>query len=233
MSQILGVNIGPHYLVGVPFESSPEWFQAIALLVFLAGLSLIGSLIVSVDRTRSDISEFSFGVFQVILFVSTFLAGMVTIRLEQRWLAAPLVVLIIFATQHLKKRLQLTSISAALFLLGNLVLSSYYLPNSSQLFFNGWQAGANATISQVGAAWEFSSKANQPLIIVDAANFEGLVGYVDGLMTANTPFDAEVLGFPTIEDAMTMVSFGESVVLQIEEGSGELIVVNSPPGFSD
>ncbi len=230
--QILGVNLGPPYLVGVPFESSPEWFQATALAVLLAGLTLLGALIVSIDRTRSEAHKYAFALFQLVLFACVFVAGMVTIRLEQRWLAAPFVVLMICAAKRITRKVDIGSTSAALFILGNLLLSSYYLPNSNQLFFNGWQAGAAATISQVGSAWEYSSEANKPLIIVDATNFEGLMGYVDSLMTANTPIDADVVGVPTIEDAKAIPGFEESVVLQIEEGTGKFLIVSSPTGFS-
>ena len=231
LGQILGVNLGPHYLVGVPFESSPEWLQALSLFVLIIGLILLFSLVVSIDRKRPNRAEYSFAVFQFLLFVSVFMAGMVTIRLEQRWLVAPFLVLIVVAAQNIKRKLNLSSVLSILFLSGNLILSSYYLPNSSQLFFNGWQAGAASTISQVESAWEYSSRTNQPLIIVDAGNFAGLSEYIENLMTANTPFDGEVLGFPTLEEVGGTFSLEGLVILQLEEGTGRFLVVSSPADF--
>lgn len=231
LGQILGVNLGPAYLVGAPFEASPEWFQVLSLFVLLTGLFLLFSVVVLIDRSRHRGAEFSFGVFQFFLFTSVFIAGMVTIRLEQRWLVAPLVVLIIFAAQSIKWDFKLSSIVSVLFLLGNVMLSSFYLPNSSQLFFNGWQAGAATTISQVESAWEYSSKTSQPLVIVDAENFSGLSEYIDNVMTANTPFEVEVLGYPTIDEAQKALSLEELVILQVEEGTGKLVVLSSPLDF--
>jgi hypothetical protein len=146
-------------------------------------------------------------------------------------LVAPFLVLIVVAAQNIKRKLNLSSVLSILFLSGNLILSSYYLPNSSQLFFNGWQAGAASTISQVESAWEYSSRTNQPLIIVDAGNFAGLSEYIENLMTANTPFDGEVLGFPTLEEVGGTFSLEGLVILQLEEGTGRFLVVSSPADF--
>jgi hypothetical protein len=229
--QILGFNLGPEYLVGVSFDSSAEWVQVSALVTIFAGVvTFLGSLI-NLRWVDFRSEKHFFGVFQFFLVLVVFFSGMVTIRLEQRWLVAPFILIVIGIAQILNKGPMSGRFFAGLFLSMNIVLSTFYLPNSNQLFFNQWQSRAEGYISQLEEAWDYSAKGQRPIVLILGEQSGTLPSYLDDLMTANSPFDGEFVVVGSIEEASYVPEVKDMVVIMEKESTQQLIVVQRPSDF--
>ena len=229
--QILGFNLGPEYLVGVPFDLSPEWIQISALVSVFAGtLAFVGSLI-SFRKINLSREKYFFGFFQVVLFLVVFLSGMVTIRLEQRWLVAPFIIVVISIAQIMHRSPIPVKFFAGLFVSINVLLSSFHIPNSNQLFFNQWQSRAGVYLSQVKQAWEYSAEKDRPIVLILSEQSATLPHYLDDLLTANSPYDGEFLVVGSSEEASLLPNFEELVVIVELQPNLELVVVESPNEF--
>lgn len=97
---LVGVNSGPEYLIGLPFQNLSAIFKVIAILLTLLiiiPLSVYTYQQVKNFKTTTTQEKNAFYLFislAVLLFV-LLVPAVLTIRLEQRWLQAPSVVLLL------------------------------------------------------------------------------------------------------------------------------------------
>jgi hypothetical protein len=231
--QILGFNLGPEYLVGVPFDLSPEWIQIFALVSVSAAIIAFTGFLASLRQINLSREKYIFGFFQFVLFLVVFLSGMVTIRLEQRWLVAPFIIVVITMAQIMHRSPLPLKFFAGLFLSINVLLSTFYIPNSNQLFFNQWQSRADAYLSQVEQAWEYSAQKDSPIVLIVSDQSATLPRYLDDLLTANSLYDGEFSVVGSIEEASFIPGIEDLFVIVEQQPNLELVIVEYPNDFLD
>ena len=145
VSSLLGVNSGPDYLIGVRFEALPSHGKWVFLAMFLAPMIVsVGLSLRWAWLRRSGLSSgwrahyewLSLGV----LMAAMLAPGVITIRLEQRWLLAPFIILVVIFAERaaFAAALWRPGVRAAFGLsvaIGSLGLDTLYANGFSQVFF--------------------------------------------------------------------------------------------------
>lgn len=226
--QLLGVNFGPPYLVGVSFEVEPLIIQVISLLTMGAGVILLLRVFLKFRREQ-ETNERSLLTFQIGLLFTTFISGMVTMRLEQRWLAAPLVIMLIIITSHARNTKKEKTI-LSIFIAGSLISNMYFVSNSSQIFFRGAQDYAQKILNVMGPAWGVAAKSDSPIILISSQDAVQQALNFTQILSSNSPFQAEIQGAESINAAKKLASYSSAYVFEINQQTGDIKQTSIPVG---
>ncbi len=223
--QVFGINFGPGYLVGVSYEFAPLWLQSLGAIVFVSAAifcaKYIGKLrgrVAKNDLNRIDL-------YWPVLFLFALLPGLVTIRLEQRWLAAPMLVIIFVFSKALNERERLLRISARIFLVGYLAMNFFYVSNSSSIFFRGTQDYAIRLLSTLDSAWLESSKLSSSIILISKNDPKGLAENFERIMLANTRTNSHILGYSSLDEANATNESSSDFIFEYDVHNGNLIPI--------
>jgi hypothetical protein len=196
---LLGVNWGPAYLVGEPFDGHPPWLQVLTIIqvCVLVALGLVVTSSFASERMKTrcrDQSPSFAGLFLspimfCLLLVSLVLPVVVTIRLEQRWLLIPFIVLLIYVSQLSKVidrfafPIRASAWAGLIVLLAvGLAVNFAHLPRMGAVFFIGAQKAALINLDVAKSAIE-----NEELAVSEDCGTPTTGSYLSDLLFANFP----------------------------------------------
>jgi hypothetical protein len=226
--QIFGINFGPGYLVGVSFEFGPTWLQVLGVLVFTCGLVICAKYLSATKSRHKAGADVSLRVFWPLLFCSALLPGLVTIRLEQRWLMAPMIILMLVASRFLADKEKVKRLISSVFLLGYLAMNFFYVANSSSIFFRGTQDYAVKLLATLGDAWVESSRSANEIVLIAKDDPKGLADYIEKVMRSNTPIESGIVGYPNLTEAQGRPRAAQEFVFEYDSRDGSLVQLTSP-----
>lgn len=137
---ILGFNEGPEYLVGARFKSlhwNPSGYLAILFNASITTLFILGlrRTILTRDRTKAFFVAIRWPLLFAILIIFLLVPAISTIRLEQRWLFSPFILLLLLCAWSCGK-LKTNSRNAASILVIMISISYFYLDTVIIKHFN-------------------------------------------------------------------------------------------------
>ncbi len=194
---LVGVNWGPAYLVGQPFEAHPQWLQVI-VGVHAVALALVGILVTmglgGIPRERrfgqlfpNSAKSFVTPALLVLLLIALIVPVVVTIRIEQRWLLTPFIVVLLYVAQfpRVLDRFRapvkvMTNAAVVLFIGTGLIANALYFQEMKALFFIGHQSLASVNTMVANSAVE-----NNTLSVSEDCAAPTTTPYLDDLLFAN------------------------------------------------
>jgi len=141
---------------------------------------------------------------------------------------APMIILLLVVSQNLIDKEKATRIISGLFLTGYLVLNSFYVANSSSIFFRGTQDYAVKVLATLGDAWRESNRTNNVIALIAKNDPKGLAENIEKVMLANTPIESEIVGFTTLGEAQNSPRTSQQFTFEYNSSNGELVPVNDP-----
>jgi hypothetical protein len=228
-AQVLGLNIGPAYLVGLPMDSTPQWVIIVSLTVFLSGLISLFRFLSMFKEKNNEFKSYSWVVFQLLLMMSVFAGALVTIRLEQRWLMGTMALVIIIVARQIQVSHRLIGFTASAFLVGNIVLNAFYISNSPHFFFLHWQSTTSSIVSSALPAWNLSANNQVPIIFIENNQSSSLSAkLLENILRAHSTQDAEIIPVPSLQAASAVSGYREGFIFIYNDQTGALSLVRSP-----
>jgi hypothetical protein len=194
---LMGINWGPPYLVGEPFEAHPQWLQML-VAVEAGALALLGLFVTIAfiaakwkkrlrNQFRDFVTSFMSPVLMGLLLLALIAPVVVTIRLEQRWLLTPLIVVLLYVSQFSRVtelfrplvRVVAKGVIAFFFFLA-MVLNLFYFQKMDGLFFIEHQRAA--TLNTIVASTAINKN---ELFVSEDCNTPDTTSYLKDLLFAN------------------------------------------------
>lgn len=148
LQNLVGINAGEPYLVGLNFaQAGNAGVQAATVLSGTLVILLVLSILLNYHQWNDNGSNWSMILILLAFIGSLVIAGSITIRLEQRFLFAPFIVLILLACFLLGKirGLKLRLVMTALLLVAFINVDVFYRQYVNNIFFiNGLQVAETA-----------------------------------------------------------------------------------------
>jgi hypothetical protein len=194
---LVGINWGPAYLVGQPFEAHPQWFQMLvgvqaATLVLVGIVVTFGFLSANREKRWSElfpqsVNSFLTPILLGLLLVALIIPVVITIRIEQRWLLTPFIVALLFVSQfprvtdHFRATTKVVTNAAVVLFVGTgLIANATYFREMEPLFFIGHQSLATVNTMVANSAVE-----NNTISVSEDCATPIATQYLDHLLFAN------------------------------------------------
>ena len=194
---LVGINWGPAYLVGQPFEAHPQWFQVMVVVQAVA-LVLVGVVVtIGFWRTNREkrwselfpqsVNSFLTPILLGLLLVALIIPVVITIRIEQRWLLTPFIVVLFFVSQfprvtdHFRATTKVVTNAAVVLFVGTgLIANTLYFQEMKELFFFQHQRAATVNTMVANSAAE-----NNTVSVSEDCATSSTTQYLDDLLFAN------------------------------------------------
>lgn len=194
---LLGINWGPAYLVGQPFEAHPQWLHVMVVFHAVA-LALVGILATigfgGIPRERrfgqlfpNSAKSYVTPALLVLLLIALIVPVVVTIRIEQRWLLTPFIAVLLYVAQfpRVLDRFRapvkvMTNATVVLFIGTGLIANTLYFREMGALFFFQHQRAATVNTIVANSAVE-----NNTLSVSEDCAAPTTTPYLDDLLFAN------------------------------------------------
>jgi hypothetical protein len=229
---VFGVNLGEPYLSGLTFPNQTPFQQATTLIVFITTIVLLvrGTAGFSAARpagkpASADLILIGLGLLSGVMVLAP---AIVTIRLEQRWLVASHILLLLaiavrfsqermFGPNRLTKACYLTMAFA---LSAGLVLNYQYRQTMGGVFFRGAQIAAEQTMFNIEPVWRAAVEQDGAIYLLTNTPDPGIESSLNVLVVANTDLPERRI-YSATEVGNFEFPMVNPVVAQVDPVSGE------------